>query len=385
MQKLLATILSLFTAFSLYFGISGSDEYVRKTDFESLINSLSNKEEIINTDYIGVESTEHWDASLEYRLEDTAVLKKEKGKDFVILNLTDIHFTDYGEKSRMIPDTTANIKKMVATVQPDLITVTGDIVCNESTIHSAKYFTDLMESFGIPWAPVFGNHDNEGNCDLNYICDIMMTSPHCLLKKGDPDLGVGNYIINITEENEDGSSDIIESLIMVYSHNYSTNTKQMDWFRWASEGAKKISGDSVELSMFCHIPLAEYKYAYEKAWDSDNKKWRDGFEAYGESYENVAYGCDFNGQPHQKDFFNIIKETAVTKYIFCGHDHLNNFSVLYEGVRLTYGMKIGRASGNAFHLNGGTVITVRDKGIENIRQMSLALGPAITLENINTK
>ena len=385
MQKLLAVILSLFTAFTLYFGTAGSDEYIKKTKLESIIDSVANKNEILNTDYTGQISDEHWDISQKYSLEDTTILKKEKDKDFIILNLSDIHFTDYGKKAASIPNTIANIKKMVATVQPDLITVTGDIVCSDSTYHSVEYFTDLMESFGIPWAPVFGNHDGEGNCDLNYICDVMMTSPHCLLKKGDPELGIGNYIINIAEENQDGTLNVVESLIMVYSHNYSTNTKQMDWYTWAAEGIKEISGNATEISMFCHVPLAEYQYAYDKAWDSENNTWRDGFEAYGELNEKVAYGRDNNGQPHQKDFFSAIKNKENTKFIFCGHDHLNNFSILYEGIRLTYTMKIGIASGSEFHLNGGTVITVGDNGIENIRQMSLALGPVITLENINTK
>lgn len=61
-----------------------------------------------------------------------------------------------------------------------------------------------MESFGIPWAPIFGKHDDEGNCDLNFIADTMLTAPNCILKKGDPEMGVGNYIINIAEENNDG-------------------------------------------------------------------------------------------------------------------------------------------------------------------------------------
>ena len=35
-----------------------------------------------------------------------------------------------------------------------------------------------------------------------------------------------------------------------------------------------------------------------------------------------------------------MKSLGSTKAIFCGHDHLNDFSVLYEGVRYTYSKSI---------------------------------------------
>ncbi len=39
--------------------------------------------------------------------------------------------------------------------------------------------------------------------------------------------------------------------------------------------------------------------------------------------------------------FDVFKKTDSTKYVFAAHDHLNNFSVDYEGIRLTYTMKTG--------------------------------------------
>ena len=385
MFKTTAFIMSLITAFSLYFGTAGSPDYTKSFTFNNMAEAFINKNDIIGSSHTGQVSSEKWSETDVYSLDDTSILIKEKDKDFIILNLSDIHFTDYDKKSTAVPNTIANIRKMVATVRPDLITVTGDIVCSDSTYYSVRLFTDLMESFGIPWAPVFGNHDGEGNCDLNYLADIMMTSPHCLLKKGDPDLGIGNYIINIAEENEDGSLKIIESVVMLFSHNHVNNEKQLRWYKWAADGVNKLSGNSAEISIFCHIPLAEYQYAYDMAWDDEKKQWRQGYGAYGALGENVAYGTVENGIPSQKDFFSILKETGTAKYVFCGHDHLNNFSILYQGIRLTYSMKIGAASGNFFMFNGGTQITVGNRGITSIRQKSLALGPVITLHNIDTK
>ena len=33
-------------------------------------------------------------------------------------------------------------------------------------------------------------------------------------------------------------------------------------------------------------------------------------------------------------------ETGSTKGVFSGHDHYNNFSIEYKGIRLTYGMSV---------------------------------------------
>ena len=384
MSKIIAFLVSLTTAFSLFFGTGASPDYIKNADLKNSLYHLLNKDEILSMKFTGDVSTDKWSPEDKYTIEDNALLIKEKDKDFIILNLSDVHFTDYGQKALSVPDTITKIKKMVANVKPDLITVTGDIVCSDSTVFSVKLFTDIMESFGIPWAPVFGNHDDEGNCDLNYICDIMMTSSNCLLRKGDPELGIGNYIINIAEENADGTLSVSESIIMLFSHNYGNNDKQLQWYKWATDGINRLSGGKAEISIFCHIPLAEYQYAYDLAWDSENSTWREGFDAYGSLGEKVAYGRDAQGTPYQKDFFNLLKESGTTKYVFCGHDHLNNFSIVYDGIRLTYSMKVGRASGQNLIFDGGTEITVGSHGITNIKQKSLAFGPVITIENIVT-
>ena len=38
--------------------------------------------------------------------------------------------------------------------------------------------------------------------------------------------------------------------------------------------------------------------------------------------------------------FDTALELGSTKGFFCGHDHYNNLSVEYKGIRLTYGMSI---------------------------------------------
>ena len=59
-------------------------------------------------------------------------------------------------------------------------------------------------------------------------------------------------------------------------------------------------------------------------------------------------------------------EIGGTKGVFCGHDHINTYSIEYKGIRLTYGMSIDYlAYSNIDTLGsqrGCTIITVKPDG-----------------------
>ena len=380
MTKITAILMSLLTTLSLFLGTAGSADYQKQSGLSEAVKSLTDKTSILAAEYKGAVSDYVWTADEEYKLENTVVLKKEKNKDFVILNITDTHFADYDYRAFTAFDVEAKLKALVASVKPDLITVSGDIVCTDSTYYSIRRITDLFESFGIPWAPMFGNHDGEGNCDKNFLADIMMSSPNCLMIKGDPDMGVGNYIINIAEDNDDGTLNVVESLIIMDCRPMDVR-KQISWYRWAADGINEITGKTAEISIFTHIPYAEYQYAYDAAWDEENGKWHEGFDAYGESNESICFDNSENGPVYQ-GLFEEVKNSETTKFIFCGHEHLNNFSILYEGVRLTYCLKIGMGSGYEFRFSGGTEIRVGSVGINRIMHKTLSFGIPVAIEDI---
>ena len=56
--------------------------------------------------------------------------------------------------------------------------------------------------------------------------------------------------------------------------------------------------------------------------------------------------------------FNKILEKGATTHVFVGHDHVNDFSVDYKGVTLTYGVKSSRQFYFQEELLGGTVIKI---------------------------
>ena len=90
------------------------------------------------------------------------ILKKNQNEYFVILNLTDTQLTnaewDEGCEKRKILEYT--VSKLINEIDPDLITVTGDLAWAG---HDVAYdsLAELLDSYNIPWAPVWGNHDNQ--------------------------------------------------------------------------------------------------------------------------------------------------------------------------------------------------------------------------------
>lgn len=340
----------------------------------------------------GTPSDEVWEADMEYEIENTVRLQKTPGEDFVILNLTDIQYNDFLDIGRR-KYTEQTIEELVSRVKPDLITLTGDQIWAPFVKYSIEDLIEFMDGFKIPWAPVNGNHDGEGNVDLNAAAEKYAQSEYCLFRKGPGNIGgVGNYVINVMEGDV-----IVESLIMMDSgagadfddmaeedkmygwelddafqlkrdqdgnliqrqigHDYAyIQPSQVEWYRWCVRGAaaynRSKGAAAPESALFIHIALPEYYYAYCDYLES-GKSEEYGF--FGAMREDVCCSKKNSGM------FDAIKEEGSTKFVFAGHDHLNDFSLLYEGVRLTYALKTGDRCYADDDVNGGTVFTIGEK------------------------
>ena len=134
---------------------------------------------------------------------------------------------------------------------------------------------------------------------------------------------------------------------------------------WCME---KLNERKVPAMAFFHMPPAEFKEAYEKMKLGDHSV----IYEHGSIGEKDEYFGISNQPPH---FFEKAVDNGWLKWIFCGHDHLNTLSLIYQGIRMTYGMSIDYLgySGIAkqYIQRGATLITRKTDGNIDITMVPL--------------
>lgn len=275
-----------------------------------------------------------------------------------VMQLTDIHIGGGWLSLKKDAMAINAVATMIMHEKPDLVIATGDVVfpmiLQAGTINNftgITIFAELMESLGVYWTVAFGNHDVEIHSLYSYedVLELLASEkyPHCLLStvRGDVD-GYSNHVINIVGSN----GNITRSLIMLDSHAYvkgyipiinwaydNVHVNQISWYKQVIENLADENGKTVPTSVFLHIPLTEYRDAWNEYIENGHKNTENVTFIYGlagEKGETVYCGSAEDG------LFEAMLEGKSTDTVFCGHDHYNRFSVDYKGIKLTYGMSI---------------------------------------------
>lgn len=290
-------------------------------------------------------------------------------EDFKVMQLTDVHIG--GGFMSLKKDAMAlnAVAAMVKAEKPDLVIATGDVsypvpfqAGTFNNLSSAKIFAALMEQLGVYWTLGFGNHDTEAYSyySREQISEFYDSEDfkYCLYQPGPDDVdGFGNQVINV--KNSDGI--ITQSLYVFDSHSYTDgdflgifwkydniHENQVQWYRDRVNAFNaqnnailkemgKEENSSIKSAAFFHIPLTEQRdawYEYRDAGFQDTENVKFHYGVAGEGGNIVFCGM------HEDNLFETMLELDSTKAIFCGHDHDNNFSVDYKGIRFTYGMSV---------------------------------------------
>lgn len=300
--------------------------------------------------YEYAKSVKKLDSKTEMKLEKDGVysLRKLDSKPIKILQLTDMHIGG-GYLSRHEDKQALTImNRVIESTKPDCIILTGDLVCSRAHItwsrnnlNSIKIITTMLENIGIPYAVTFGNHDVEPKATHSKweLCEFLCKQEHCLMVQYDAAkniTGYSNYPIKL--RNRDGSLNSV--LYMIDSNEYLNENKkrgydyihddQVDWYAKEVKRIEEEEGRNIPSFIYTHIPLKEYA----QAWDDVLCMNTNVRYYYGSGDEKVS--CS----KYESKLFNTVVNLGSTKGIFCGHDHLNDFSIEYKGVRLTYGQSI---------------------------------------------
>ena len=314
-------------------------------------------------------------------------LIKQSNRDFKILNLTDTQLADEewadNHQKRKILEYT--IAELVKQVQPDLITLSGDLAWANHD-HAYKMLAEYLDGFGIPWAPIWGNHDNQGGAEtIDRIADTYITYKHCLYEKGNPAYGNGNYVIMIEE-----NSDPVAAVFMMDSHDRETFTdengeEQTAWAKLTEPQIKWLGSELESLraigckdaTIVLHIPIYAYrdasKAAYKEGIDlssitlqmaTGSDVWNEGYtDSVGVQYENICSYVRDDG------VFEVLKRSGIVHNVICGHDHANNWKINYEGINLIYSLKTGAGCYWNPILNGGTVLKINQTGVYHVEDV----------------
>ena len=320
-------------------------------------------------------------------------LQAVPGKPFTILQLTDMQLIDAAQQRR--PDRLggdeperwktenmdsvafAHIRKTADTVKPDLIVITGDLIYGEFDDSGAshKKLCECFGSLGIPWAPVFGNHDNETAMGVDWQCDLYAHAPNCLFARGNL-TGNSNYTIGVYE-----GDTLVRVLYMMDSNtcwggtdpslhrHCSFGEDQIAWVAQTAENIRKTAGHTVPGFFCCHIPTADFQDALLAAGyvTEEDLKAVCTFRLAGEAADiektlapahpgDCGYMDERIGGIGQR-LHPMFTEAGIDGF-FCGHYHKVTVSVQYDSVRYTMGVKCGTYDYHRKGMLGGTRITV---------------------------
>jgi len=280
-------------------------------------------------------------------LSDPYRLKMDFHDGFTILWLTDIHWgwtednPDY-EKERL--HLSGMIEEAKKNQSPDLLVLTGDSF-RTATQLQVNELLDIIDSFDIPWAFTYGNHDTESfSAYQYYINDQIVKRKNQVFVdvKNDGLTGLANYYIDLVSEEK-----AIYRLYIIDSNSYGgtgydvIHQDQLDHL----QSIYRTAGDNAPGLAFFHIPLTEFSSAYQG--------YQLGmFQGRGSNGEAVSSPYTNNGA------YDVFKSINV-KACFCGHDHKNFSDVYYKNeMILSFGAKATDLDYHTEGLYGYKIITL---------------------------
>jgi hypothetical protein len=300
----------------------------------------------------------------------TTQLRFRSDGRFRIVQFTDTHLCDGSQDDLR---TVALMEQVLEAEQPELVVLTGDVIEGGRAPDPAGAWLQAVapiEARGLPWAAVFGNHDDEGDLDRRALLEVQRSCPQCLTQPGPEAVpGLGNYVLEIGSA-ADGDEPAA-ALYFLDSHAYSPTGagtygwfahEQVAWYRAASAALRAQRPEPLPALAFFHIPLPEHETA-----------WAEGWDVRGERREEVCCPRVNSGM------FAAFHETGDVLAACCGHDHLNDFDATLWGVHLCYGRAAGfNAYGSDDFPRGARVLELTEGRRELTTWLRLEGGERVT-------
>ncbi len=285
------------------------------------------------------------------------------------------------------------METLIDGTKPDLVLLNGD---NVSAFTGPEMFEQQlallvspMEKRRIPWAHVFGNHDQTPEVSKDYQEAVYERYAYCVSKAGPKELpGAGNYFLPILnaagepvfgvwgiDSQQDFKTqtvplqylgdlywDVLMPSTIVSGSDYDfIRFEQVMWYWNTSVALEKLCGHKIPSLMMFHIPLIEFHAMLRNAGRTQLR---------GEYNERLSTSEINSG------IFAAAFQRGDVKAMFAGHDHINTFDGVYCGIRMgfdgsigyeAYGCRDNDPGCDRERLRGGRIFDISESDPWNIR------------------
>lgn len=270
---------------------------------------------------------------------------------FKIAQFTDTHYIHGDARADTV---IKNIRHVMEAERPDLVMLTGDVIYGKPAEQSLRDVLDAVAAFNVPFGIVFGNHDDEQGLDRAALLRIAQTYPTNVTRTEPGIHGSSNYVLTLARHDGTDTAAVIYAIDSnaysqiegVKGYDY-VRSDQVEWYRRTSRSLTAANGGTPRPAYaFFHIPLPEYSEAVAD----------DEAPFIGTRKERVCAPALNSG------LFAAMKECGDVRATFVGHDHSNDYAVLWHGILLAYGRYSG---GNTVYNdlpNGARLIELHEDG-----------------------
>lgn len=263
---------------------------------------------------------------------------KKDGK-FKIVQFTDIHWKPAFKESE---EAMVAMNNVLDAEKPDLVIYTGDHVTGHPVRSGLDVIFKPVLDRKLPFAFVFGNHDNEFGMTLEEIYNYLKDLDGNLTNTTEGISGVTNFTLPIYS----AKNEKVASVIYCLDSNFDVNgvdgfyKDQVEWYtQQSTEFTRQNGGAPLPSLAYFHIPLPEYQEAL-----SDRRA-----RFYGVRKEAVAY------QKQNAGMFTAFQRGGDIMGTFSGHDHLNDFVICWKKtILLCYGRVTGSRRTSHYNLPNGS-------------------------------
>lgn len=254
------------------------------------------------------------------------------GKDgkFKIVQFTDIHWQPGNPASE---EATRCMDAVLDAERPDLVIYTGDLVYAAPAREAVMKAVEPAVKRGIPFAVTWGNHDDEFDATREELFAAMAGLPGNLSDSVAGLSGVNNFILPLLSARTDSAAAV---LYVIDSNGYSTIESakgyagiQPDQIGWYRDNSRRFTaangGRPIPSLAFFHVPLNEVNTAAS-----------DEYAIFNGTRRERACSASVN-----TGMFAEMLRCGDVMAAFFGHDHINDYAVVYKGVLLAYGRYSG--------------------------------------------